>query len=136
MWPWNAWTGSGRRQLPGVTDFAAAAHDYALEWLPSAAGRPRLMRWLVDGQPFWEQQLNVSWRSGALPAEQPAPYTQDGQPWDQRFHLILNVAVGGNFFPAAEFGQFGGAAQWDAAAAGWERARLEVEHVKVWAWPG
>lgn len=64
-----------------------------------------------------------------------SPYTEPGQPWDRRFHLILNVAVGGNFFPPGEFGGFTTDAEWDAAAATWTRPRMEVEHVKVWAWP-
>lgn len=33
------------------------------------------------------------------------------------------------------FGGFGSPAEYDAAAATWPRPRLEVEHVKVWAWP-
>lgn len=43
--------------------------------------------------------------------------------------------MGGGFFPATEFGGFGTPAQWDAAAAGWARPRLEIAHIKVWAWP-
>jgi beta-glucanase (GH16 family) len=129
-WPANAYTGSGRVAVPG-TDFSQAPHTFALEWVPDAAsGRPALMRWLVDGEELHRQRLDISWSVG--PA---SPYTQAGQPWDQRFHLVLNLAVGGGFFPPAEFGGFASEAQWDAAVATWQRPRLEVEHVKLWRWP-
>lgn len=59
----------------------------------------------------------------------------EGQPWDQRFHLILNLAVGGSFFPSSIFGQFTTVSAWDAAVKTWTRPRMEIEHVKVWAWP-
>lgn len=64
-----------------------------------------------------------------------SPYTAPGQPWDRRFHLLINLAVGGGFFPASEFGGFTTQQDWDAAAATWTRPRLEIAHVKVWAWP-
>lgn len=53
-------------------------HVFALEWDPYE------MRWLVDGQVFATQ---VNWYSTAAPY--PAPF-------DRRFHLLLNLAVGGN----------------------------------------
>ena len=85
-WPNNVLRGSGRKSFP--FDFSAGFHDFALEWTSSpSTGRPQRMRWLVDGAVFYEQALNVSWRLSAA-----SPYTQDGQPWDQRFHLILNGA--------------------------------------------
>lgn len=210
-WPNNVFRGSGRRRFTGV-DFSAGMHDFAVEWTAD----PALMRWLVDGVPYYERALNASFRTSGA-----SPYTQDGQPWDQRFHLILNrgwllvgvpgvagqglgpgggwavgrrslrgvelaatrpapcepaaqrqpepasprhpacgqsgrallppaltpprprpqppttpaVAVGGGFFPPAEFGGFSTRAQWDAGAATWSRPRLEIDHVKVWAWP-
>ena len=61
------------RQESGTvsTEDAAAFHVFALEWSPER------MTWLLDGEPY---------------------FTADGgPPWDQRFHLILNLAVGGNW---------------------------------------
>ncbi|KAI8476289.1 MAG: hypothetical protein J3K34DRAFT_365184 [Monoraphidium minutum] len=88
-WPDNVWQGSGRRRFAGV-DFSAGMHDFAVEWTSDlATGRPKLMRWLVDGVAFYERNLAASFRTGAA-----SPYTADGQPWDQRFHLILNGAQG------------------------------------------
>lgn len=53
-------------------------HEFALEWEPCE------MRWYVDGQLYATQ---TNWFSSAAPY--PAPF-------DQPFHLLLNVAVGGN----------------------------------------
>jgi hypothetical protein len=50
-------------------------------------------------------------------------------------HINPAVAVGGGFFSASEFGGFTTASQWDAAAASWVAPRMEIDHVKVWAWP-
>lgn len=75
-WPGN--TSSGTTQVfPGV-NLAADFHDYAFEWEPCE------MRWYVDGVLYRTQR---DWWSagGGYPA-----------PFDQMFHLILNLAVGGN----------------------------------------
>ena len=49
----------------------AAFHIFALEWTPER------LTWLVDDEPYFS--------------------ADGGPPWDQRFHLILNLAVGGNW---------------------------------------
>ncbi len=59
--------------------FSEAFHTFVLEW---TEGR---MVWYVDGSPY---QVQTEWNSVA--AAFPAPF-------DQEFHLLLNVAVGGNF---------------------------------------
>ena len=83
-WPNNVQTGSGRTPFP--FDFSAGMHDFALEWTSDlTTGRPKLMRWLVDGQAYYQVALDKSFKSSSA-----SPYTQDGQPWDQKFHLILN----------------------------------------------
>lgn len=128
--PHNKMLGTGCKTIRGI-DYSEAMHDYALEWTADlTTGRPKLMRWLVDGVEHHRQDLNRSWKSC-----ENCPYTQDGQPWDQRFHLLINLAVGGGFFPADEFGGFTTPAEYDAAVATWTRPRFEIEHVKVWAWP-
>jgi beta-glucanase (GH16 family) len=52
---------------------------FRLDWEPAA------MRWYVDDRLF---QTQTNWTSGtnAFPA-----------PFNQRFHLLLNLAVGGNW---------------------------------------
>lgn len=82
-WPKNEQTHEPPYQLP-VGSFADDFHEFALEW---EAG---VMRWYVDGKLF---QTVTKWRSDG--GEFPAPF-------DQRFHLILNVAVGGGFVGAPD----------------------------------
>ena len=53
-------------------------HEFALEW------DPHEIRWYLDGQLY---ACNSHWFSAN--GEYPAPF-------DQRFHLLLNMAVGGN----------------------------------------
>lgn len=59
--------------------FTTSFHDFAFEWEPCE------MRWYVDGV-LYATKRDWSTSSVAYPA-----------PFDQRFHLLLNLAVGGNF---------------------------------------
>jgi beta-glucanase (GH16 family) len=59
-------------------DFHSEFHDFAIEWDATE------MRWFVDGVLYATQ---TQWFSTAAPY--PAPF-------DERFHLLLNLAVGGN----------------------------------------
>lgn len=76
-WPDNKHTGASYT-LPNGT-FSDDFHLFVLEWDTTA------IRWYVDGVHY---QTQTQWHSsgGAYPA-----------PFDQRFHLLLNVAVGGNW---------------------------------------
>jgi len=76
-WPDNVYEGTSNDLVDLTQDF----HIYALEWEETE------MRWYFDGE--LAHQTN-SWFSenGAYPA-----------PFDRRFHLLLNVAVGGDFLP-------------------------------------
>lgn len=76
-WPNNVFSGASY-QL-GSGSFADDLHVFALEWEPDE------MRWYVDGKLYQTQR--VWWSAGA-------PYPA---PFDRRFHLLLNVAVGGNW---------------------------------------
>ncbi len=73
--PDNTFTGV-QQDVPG--DAQAEFHEYALEWDPAE------MRWYIDGVLY---RMENSWFSTAAPY--PAPF-------DQAFHILLNVAVGGN----------------------------------------
>lgn len=90
----SAWT------LP-EGDFASGFHDFALEWERGE------IRWYVDGVLY---QTQSEWHTRGAPF--PAPF-------DRRFHLLLNVAVGGrwpgNPDDATRFPQ-----------------RMEVEYVRVY----
>jgi len=69
----------GSYTITAGPDFAQAFHTFALEW------EPEEIRWYVDGR---HTLTKTSWYSAKAPF--PAPF-------DRRFHLLLNVAVGGNW---------------------------------------
>jgi beta-glucanase (GH16 family) len=70
---------SGGTYRPSGVNFSQNFHVYTLEWTPTR------MRWYVNGVQYY---TTTSWWStrGAYPA-----------PFNQRFHILLNVAVGGNY---------------------------------------
>jgi len=74
-WPKNVHTGAPFELKQGT--FADDFHVFAIEWEKGA------IRWYVDGA-LYQTQTKWSSPGGAFPA-----------PFDQPFHLILNVAVGG-----------------------------------------
>lgn len=76
-WPDNTSSGSSYRLDSGT--FSDDFHVFALEWEEGE------MRWYVDGEHY---QTQTSWYTEgyAFPA-----------PFDQPFHLLLNVAVGGDW---------------------------------------
>ncbi len=74
--PGNELSGSSTRLPTGTaTDF----HEYAIEWLDDE------IRWCLDGKLY---ATRTDWYSTGGPY--PAPFDVD-------FHLLLNLAVGGNF---------------------------------------
>lgn len=75
-WPDNVHSGQGMTPATSVVNHF---HTYTVEWEPGE------IRWYVDGQHY---QTQTEWWSSAAPY--PAPF-------NQRFHMILNVAVGGNW---------------------------------------
>ncbi|MCA9067391.1 MAG: glycoside hydrolase family 16 protein [Planctomycetaceae bacterium] len=75
-WPKNMHSGSSYT-LPQGT-FADAFHNFAIEWEEGE------IRWFVDDK-LYQTQSKWSSKSAKFPA-----------PFDQKFHLILNIAVGGN----------------------------------------
>ena len=79
-WPNNRFNSQGI-----VGDFGNSWHVYTVEWEPDR------IRWYVDGE-FFMGQLQDSWFTAAAPNDPNAPF-------DQEFHLLLNMAVGGNFVP-------------------------------------
>jgi len=82
QWPNNR-SSSGKFILPKGS-FADDFHIFALEW------EKGVMRWYVDSKLY---QTKTKWDSEAAPF--PAPF-------DQRFHLLLNLSVGGNFVGAPD----------------------------------
>ncbi|TWT64579.1 glycoside hydrolase family 16 protein [Allorhodopirellula solitaria] len=76
-WPENTHS-SASYKLPAGT-FAEEFHVFTLDW------QAEKMVWSVDGHAY---RTETKWHSSQ--AEYPAPF-------DQRFHLLLNLAVGGGF---------------------------------------
>jgi beta-glucanase (GH16 family) len=68
-----------RYDLPEGKTFAGDYHVFALEWEPGE------IRWYVDG---YHYQTQRDWFTSSTKGAYPAPF-------DKRFYLILNVAVGG-----------------------------------------
>ncbi len=76
QWPGNTQKGTEAHHPEVLKGF----HTYAIEWQPDR------MIWQIDGQTFAVRQRSEWWTSGSA-----AP----GAPFDQPFHLILNLAFGG-----------------------------------------
>ena len=76
-WPNNIHTGASDTLSSGT--FADDFHLFSLEWEETE------MRWYVDGRLF-QRQTQWNTENGNYPA-----------PFNQHFHLILNIAVGGNW---------------------------------------
>ena len=79
-WPDNAHSGSS----VSVANAAEGFHTYAIEWSPAA------ITWFVDGEAYARQTPDDWHTQGEAPTATPAA------PFDQAFHLILNIAIGGH----------------------------------------
>jgi beta-glucanase (GH16 family) len=79
-WPNQVYNGSSH--ATGV-NYADGFHVYALEWEPDE------MRWYCDGV-HYHTVTSGAWWSAAAPGNQRAPF-------DNPFHFLLNVAVGGDW---------------------------------------
>jgi len=113
-WPNNIYQGSGPQTMS--FDMTASYHVYSAIWTPSS------IQFLIDGQVYSTQTLQRSFWSGLGNN----PYTSNGQPFDQYFYLIINLAVGGGFF--------GGDANslTTAQAQRWASNTLMVDYVRVY----
>ena len=82
-WPGNKYTG-GMYKFPDAGTIADY-HVYTLEW------EPGVLRWLVDGNKYYE--TSQWWSLGAGESE---PYAYPA-PFDKPFYILLNFALGGNY---------------------------------------
>lgn len=80
QWPGQVQNGGSRFLAAG---WAADFHTYAVDWEPDQ------IRWYVDGQ-LYHTVTSRDWWSAVGSWNQRAPF-------DTAFHLLLNVAVGGNW---------------------------------------
>jgi len=77
QWPGNKHTSDIIKLEEG--NFADDFHVFAIEW------EEGVIRWYVDGK-LWQTQTKWDTDGGKFPA-----------PFDQEFHMILNLAIGGGF---------------------------------------
>ncbi|MCL1139532.1 glycoside hydrolase family 16 protein [Shewanella pneumatophori] len=87
-WPNNVYSGQSF-QLPNGQSPAAGFHLYALEWQPDE------IRWYVDNI-HYATQTSKTWFTKIIIKEQHVLAKQDA-PFNKRFHLLLNLAVGGDW---------------------------------------
>ncbi|KAH9409088.1 hypothetical protein TYRP_011363 [Tyrophagus putrescentiae] len=110
---------SGNRRYP--FDFSRHFHTFGLIW------DRRQMRWFVDGTLFHSVRINRNlWPPTAKGVN---PYRRKGQPFDQPFRILLNVAVGGTFF-----GEGVPKVTPEEARSGWPKPTMEVDFVRVYQW--
>lgn len=108
-WPDNTFKGE-EVPFPEVLD--DGFHTYTIEWYPDR------MVWRVDGRPYAERKASEWSTTGSS-----AP----GAPFDQPFHLILNLAIGGKLPESRGVG--------GVRLDGYPK-RMEVDWVRVWQQSG
>jgi beta-glucanase (GH16 family) len=97
---YNGGNGKGASQvIPTATD---SFHIYRCDWTPAG------IRGFIDGQQYFEYSNTY--------------YTFDSWPYDQKFFMILNIAVGGNW---------GGQQGVDDTSF---PATMEIDYIKVYKW--
>ena len=104
VWPGNTFASTEVHEPAVLSGF----HTFAVEWEPAQ------ITWLVDGR-IYAKRLASEWFSGGS--------TAAGAPFDQPFHLILNLAIGGKL---AEGRGAGGVQSRDFPK------RFEIDWVRVW----
>jgi len=113
-WPKNIYQGSGPRNFVDLTkDF----HTYGAVWTPES------IQFFFDGNNFFTMSLQRSFANAGAGSN---PYTKNGQPFDQPFYFIINLAIGGGFF--------GGESQalTDAQARDWASPKFEIDYVRAY----
>jgi len=108
QWPKNLHKGD-EAQFPPSLD--GGFHTYAVEWYPDR------MIWQVDGQTFAERHKDEWSTTGSA---------RPGAPFDQPFHLILNLAIGGKLPEGRGLG---------GVRLGGYPKRMEIDWVRVWQKP-
>lgn len=115
QWPNNMYQGSGPKDM-GM-DLSADFHVFSVEWERDQ------IRWYVDGQMYHSMTLVRSFYSN----RGTNPYNAQRQPFDQRFHLLINLAIGGGFFPADQYGTLT-----PQDAANWADATYQIDYIRVY----
>ena len=83
-WPLNQLDG-GEHEVPSVTDY----HTYAVEWEANE------IRWYVDDV-HYHTATTDTWYSYFYKNQSEGYVSEPTAPFNQNFHLLLNMAIGGN----------------------------------------
>lgn len=97
-------------------DFSQDFHIFGFEWTNQS------MKWLLDGVPYFETSTNRFFTD----KKERQIYPHKGAPFDQNFKWVLNVAVGGAFFPPSVYGRISRSDAHD-----WPKPVMEVDWVRV-----
>jgi len=116
-WPYNVYEGSGETTFP--FDFSQDYHVFTCEW------DPYVMNFYLDDNLYFSKNMQQSFYRPRTqsPLVSYPPNNAYGtaflKPYDQRFHIIFNLAVGGNFLDGPD--------PWDS----WSQPDLIVDWVTV-----
>jgi len=97
-------------------DLSDDFHVFGFEWNNSS------MSWYFDGIKYFQVPTD-KW---FITDKGSRVYSHPGAPFDQNFKWILNVAVGGGYFPKTTYGDI----SWEEAV-NWEKPFMEVDWVRV-----
>lgn len=88
-WPENVYSNKAFH-LPDGANPADDFHEYAVEWQEGE------IRWYVDDI-HYATQRDTGWYSQYMNADGALVNGEGSAPFDQKFHLLINFAVGGNW---------------------------------------
>jgi len=114
QWPNNIYSD----KLVTIANAQNSWHVYGIDWTENT------LTFSIDDNPTFTVDLNRSFYSG----KGNNPYTGNRQPFDQKFHLLFNVAVGGGFFNAGQYGEFNP----EVHSKQWTRPELAIDYVRVY----
>ena len=90
-YPGNAHKGTGAQNPLGLTSYTDRFYNFSMSWEPDA------MTFRVDSQIIGVLSMDEWFSANGGTCSENAPYSEKGAPFNQRFHLLLNLAVGGHF---------------------------------------
>jgi len=103
-WPDNA-LNSSEMYAPQVLD---GFHTFGIVWAPG------VIEWTMDGRVYAHKDADEWWSANS---------SESNAPFDQRFHLVLNLAIGGRLPESRNLG--------GVEATGYPK-RFEIDYVRVW----
>lgn len=93
-------------------DFSEEFHVFGIEWSQNK------MKWMMDDLVYHDESLEKNFWENL--------YTRQGQPFDKNFYMIINMAVGGNFFGDESFDPI--------EADSWSKPTFEIDWIRQWEW--